>query len=106
MLQQRRAEARQLEFALRQELLRLLQDLDELRVERQTSRVREESGDYAVDRARGEYELELRTDLGTTMARLTRAQYLSARAEFNTALTWARLDGLLGRLATPVSATP
>ena len=66
----------------------------------------QESGDYAVDRARGEYELELRTDLGTTMARLTRAQYLSARAEFNTALTWARLDGLLGKLAAPASATP
>jgi outer membrane protein TolC len=102
-LQQREAELRSAEFVLRQELLRLLQQLDVLRIKRRTAKGREDYRDFAVDRARGIYELELDTSLGESMARLTEAQYLSAKVEFETAMTWARLDSLMGELPTYTS---
>jgi hypothetical protein len=47
--------------------------------------------------------MEVRTNLGESMARLTEAQWQSAKVEFETALTWARLDALLGKLVTAAS---
>ncbi|MDH3280652.1 MAG: TolC family protein, partial [Gammaproteobacteria bacterium] len=50
----------------------------------------------AVDRARALYELEVRTTLGESMARLTEAQWRFAQTEFDTALVWAQLSALTG----------
>ncbi len=95
------AQYRRFEIALRREVLETLHELDSLRVARNTARVRENYRDAAVDRARGFYELELDTTLGESMARLTEAQYLRAKTEFETALAWARLEALLGRFTSP-----
>ena len=99
-LEQREAELQAGEYALRRQLLRLLQELDVLRIKRRTAEVREEYRDFAVDEARGIYELELDTSLGESLARLTEAQYLSARYEFEAAMTWAHLQSLMGELPT------
>ncbi len=99
-LDKTRAALRRAELTLRQHVLRLLKRLDTLRSQRRTAQVREDYRDLAVDLARGLYEMEVRTNLGESMARLTEAQWQSAKIEFETVLTWARLDALLGKLVT------
>lgn len=96
-VQTNRALLRKAELDLREQLLEILQQLEVLQVRRQTAVVREEYRDRAVDLARGLYEMEVRTNLGESMARLTESQWRSARAEFETALAWAQFDALLGK---------
>lgn len=102
-LEKNQAALRKAELVLRQQVLRLLKRLDTLRVRRRTAQIREDYRDLAVDLARGLYETEVRTNLGESMARMTEAQWESAKVEFETALTWARLDALLGKLVTVAS---
>ncbi len=101
-VQTSRALLRKAELDLREQLLGVLKHLEVLQVQRQTAAVREEYRDRAVDLARGLYEMEVRTNLGESMARLTESQWRSAQVEFETALAWAQLDVLLGK---PVNAT-
>jgi outer membrane protein TolC len=102
-LEKNQAALRKAELVLRQQVLGLLKRLDTMRVQRRTAQIREDYRDLAVDLARGLYEMEVRTNLGESLARLTEAQWQSAKVEFETALTWARLDALLGKLVTTAS---
>ena len=52
--------------------------------------------DLALDRARAEYELELKTHLGTSMAETQTAQLRARAVEYRLALAWARLEALVG----------
>jgi len=92
----REARLREAEFSTRRRVLTLVQALDTLRVKRRTAQVREDYRALAVDRARALYELEVRTTLGESMARLTEAQWRFAQTEFDTALVWAQLSALTG----------
>ncbi len=56
--------------------------------------------DIALDRSRAEYELELKTNLGDSMAQTMTAQLRARNVEYQLALAWARLSALLG---TPVA---
>ncbi len=102
-LEKTQAALRKAELVLRQQVLHVLKRLDTLRVRRRTAQVREDYRDLAVDLARGLYEMEVRTNLGESMARLTEAQWQSAKIEFETVLAWAQLDALRGKLVTTVS---
>ncbi len=97
VVRDREASLRKAEFATRRQVLSLVQALDTLRIKRQTAQVREDYRGLAVDRARALYELEVRTNLGESMARLTEAQWRYAQAEFDSALAWAHLDALTGQ---------
>lgn len=95
-----RAEAR-LERArqgLSMTLLGLVEQVNSLKVARKAARVRSAYRDLYADRSRAMYNLEIRTDLGDAMARLTEAQWQAARVDYELALTWARIDALTGRL--------
>ena len=46
------------------------------------------------------YNLEIKTDLGDAMTKLTEAQWQAAKVDYALALTWAKLDALTGRLIT------
>ena len=42
--------------------------------------------------------MEVTTDLGDAMVQITEAEYLSAKADYNMAEAWMRLDILTGQL--------
>jgi hypothetical protein len=52
--------------------------------------------DLYLDRSRALYEMEVKTDLGDSMVEVSEARLKFAKVKFNTALTWARLDALIG----------
>ena len=52
--------------------------------------------DQYLEKARAEYEMELKTNLGNSMAETQFAQIRKRAVEYRLALAWARLDALLG----------
>ena len=96
-LQQLQAEADLLALNLRQSLFDLGQEISLLRdVERKTVLIQTSRSDWALERARAEYELELKSNLGVSMAETQTARLRSRSVEYRLALAWARLDALLG----------
>ncbi|NWG39166.1 MAG: TolC family protein [Hydrogenophilaceae bacterium] len=63
---------------------------------RQAAKVQVEYRDQALERARGEYELELKTSLGTAMADTQVAAIRQKQVEYRLALAIARLEALTG----------
>lgn len=53
--------------------------------------------DLSLERARAEYELELKTNLGTSMAEIQAARLRSKAVDYQLALAFEKLDALLGR---------
>lgn len=84
------------ENALREEVFRLVRDLTVLRRDVDASASLEHFRDLYLDRSRTLYDLEVRTDLGDAQAKLLEANWYAMRAEFSTAVTWARIDMLSG----------
>lgn len=96
-LQQLQAEADLLALNLRQALYDTWQEIQLLRdVERKTTQAQAVQRDWALERARAEYELELKTNLGVSMAETQAARLLNRSVEYRLALAWARMDALLG----------
>ena len=60
-------------------------------------RYNQEYRDLYLDLRRAQYELEVASDLGDAMVSMSALRYRVMRAEFATALAWARIDALLGR---------
>lgn len=97
-----RAETDQLALDLRQTLLETREEIQFLTdSEGPAARAHQARRDWALDRAQAEYELELKTNLGTTMAETQLARLRAKSVEFRLALAWERLAALLGR---PVDA--
>lgn len=97
-LHETEARQKRAELDLRQAVLDLVQELESLKVERDAAKVRSAYRDLYLDRSRALYELEVRTDLGDAMTRVTEAQWQAAKVEFGLALAWARVDALTGEL--------
>lgn len=81
---------RQLLIETREEIVHLRQSA------RQSAAVNMDYRDQSLDKARAEYELELKTNLGTSMAETQYARMKRRAIEYRLALAWARLDALLG----------
>ena len=67
----------------------------------------EVNSDYrgqALDRARAEYELELKTNLGTSMADIQAARLRRKTVDYQLALAFEKLDGLLGQPLRSIEA--
>ena len=62
--------------------------------------------DIAQDRARTEYELEFRADLGDAMVEVSEARLRVARVAYGAALAWARLNMLTGQALEPPPGGP
>jgi outer membrane protein TolC len=91
------AEYEQLRLDLRQRLYETWQEIQYLRdVERPALAVDAEYREHALERARAEYELELKTNLGNSMADTQSARLRQRAAEYRLALAWERLDILVG----------
>jgi outer membrane protein TolC len=91
------AESERLHMDLQQELLSIREELDFLRdTGRRQTGVDSVRRDMDLERARAEYEMELKTNIGTAMAETQMARLRSRSVEYRLALAWARLDALLG----------
>ena len=92
------AEAEQYRRSLAESLLDTLQEIEWLRGSaRPAAKVQMDYRDKALDRARAEYELEMRSNLGGSMADTQVAAIRANRVEFRLALALARLEALVGR---------
>ncbi len=103
-LNRTRASLAAVEDAVRQALLDNYLDLETLRVDADRVLALQDYRDLYLDRSRAIYELEVKTDLGDAMVRLSEAQLDAAKNRFNRALAWERLKALAGGLPNaPIS---
>jgi len=92
-----RAEHDALRLELRQALLEAWEEIHQLRGSERPAAVAQTAfRDWALERARGEYELELKTNLGSSMAETQVAKLRQRAIEYRLALAWERLAGLIG----------
>lgn len=92
------AELEQFKLKLSESLLETIQEIDCLRGSvRPAAKAQIEYRDKALERARAEYELEMRTNLGVTMADTQAAAVRAQEAEYRLALALARLEALVGK---------
>ena len=91
------AELDKLRLDLADTLLATLQEIEWLRgSSRAAAEKQVEYRDWALERARAEYELELKTNLGTGMAETQQALLRRKQVEYRLALALARLEALSG----------
>ena len=92
------AQAEQYRRDLAESLLETLQEIEWLRNSaRPAAKVQIDYRDKVLDRARAEYELEMRTNLGMTMAETQASAIRASEVEYRLALALARLEALVGR---------
>ena len=97
------AELEKLRLDLSESVLSNLQEVELLRgTSRGAADKQIEYRDWALERARAEYELELKTNLGASMAEIQLAQLRRKQVEYRLALALARLDALSGGSLPPV----
>jgi len=70
--------------------------LNNLKIQKEESVVKADYRELYLDRARALYEMEVRTDLGDAMVKLTQASLDSAKVDFDQALAWEKLNILTG----------
>lgn len=98
------AEADKLRMELAEAFLDIWSETDQLqRSVRAAARKQVEFRDLALEKARGEYEVELKTNLGDAMAATMEAKLRERRTEYRLALAFARLEALLGRPLASIS---
>jgi outer membrane protein TolC len=98
------AEADKLRMELAEAFLDIWSEIDQLqRSARAAARKQVEFRDLALEKARGEYEVELKTNLGDAMAATMEAKLRERRTEYQLALAFARLEAMLGRPMESIS---
>lgn len=96
------AELEKLKLDLAETLLATLQEIEWLRGSGRAAADKQiEYRDWALERSRAEYELELKTNLGTSMAETQAAQLRRKQVEYRLALALARLEALSGGSLPP-----
>jgi outer membrane protein TolC len=87
----------QLQQDLRLALIGASEEIQYLRdTARRSAEMNASYRDQYLEKARAEYEMELKTNLGNSMAETQFAQIRKRAIEYRLALAWARLDALLG----------
>ena len=101
-----RAELADATEQVRQQVLELWLELDALRVQREEMQVQTDYQELNLDRSRALYELEVTTDLGDAMVRVTETEQASLQTDFNLALAWEKMDVLLGEARPDAGTKP
>lgn len=92
---------------LRQSLIEVREEILYLRqTARRSAEINMAYRDQALDKARAEYELELKTNLGSSMAETQFAKMKRRAIEYRLALAWARLDALMGETGQAPTLQP
>jgi outer membrane protein TolC len=98
------AGAEKLKMDLTQALLQTCLDITQLQsTAREAARKYTNYRDLQLERSRGLYELELRSNLGTSMSETSDARMRARRNEYQLALSFARLEALLGEPLSQVA---
>jgi len=98
-----RASTDKLKMDLAQALLEICLDITQRQMTaRGAAQKNTKYRDLQLERSRGLYELELKSNLGTSMAGTSDAKLRARRNEYQLALSFARLEALIGR---PLSQT-
>ena len=84
-------------YTIRQKLSELIRRLELLHYKRATDALRLDSTALTLEENRASYEMEIQSTLGDSMAQYTRAEWLSAKNDFDIATTWAQIDILTGK---------
>jgi len=84
-------------YTIRQKLSELIQRLELLHYKRATDELRLDSAALTLEKNRASYEMEIQSTLGDSTAQYTRAEWLSAKNDFDIATTWAQIDILTGK---------
>lgn len=97
LLEERQAQYEKLRQELRQSVSDNWEEIQLLRgSERRGGEINAAWRDLALDKARAEYEMELKTNLGNSMAETQAARLRRRAVEYRLALALARLEALLG----------
>lgn len=80
-----------------QQLSELIRRLELLQYKRTTDIQRLDSTALTLEKNRASYEMEIQSTLGDAMSQYTRAEWLSAKNDFDIAMTWAKIDILTGK---------
>ena len=100
------AGAEKLKMDLTQALLETCLDITQLQsTAREAARKYTDYRDLQLERSRGLYELELKSNLGTSMSETSDATLRARRNEYQLALSFARLEALLGKPLSDVATT-
>lgn len=92
------AATEKLKMDLTQALLETCLEISQLQnAERSAARKNVDYRDLILERSRGLYELELKSNLGTSMVGTAAASMRARNVEYRLALSFARLEALLGR---------
>ncbi|MBD3671169.1 MAG: TolC family protein [Gammaproteobacteria bacterium] len=95
-MNQAQTSLRQAEMALQQDLLETWMDINTLRIERDEMFALYDYRGLKLDQTRTRYEQEMQADLGDTMVLFTDAEWRLRRTEYELALKWLKLEGLVG----------
>ena len=100
------ASTAKLKMDLSQALLETCLDITQLQgTARGAAEKYTEYRDLQLERSRGLYELELKSNLGTSMSDTSDARLRTRRNEYQLALSFARLEALLGKPLSEVATT-
>ena len=99
-LASRKADLELMEIELKHSILEVLHKLETLKTARRTSQTRLQFRELAADEQRAKYEMEVQTTVGASVARLTEADFLAMKTEFETVINWMQLDALRGQIAS------
>ena len=90
------ANQQQLQSHLRLEVLKLWQQIRQLRLELQGKAIEQDYRDKYLDRSRAEYELEFKTDLGDSMVLYSRSNTERQQSLYAFELAYQRLSTMVG----------
>lgn len=88
------------EEQIKQTVLELWLELDALLIQREQMQAQMDYRELSLDRSRALYELEVKTNLGDSMVRVTEAEREAMLTDFNVALAWEKMDALTGNSAS------
>jgi len=88
----KRAQLQKSESELRQQILSLWHQAEELSVQREAADVLLQLKELELEQSRALYEMEVKADLGFSMTELTEAQLNSAKTDYQLVLVWYKLD--------------
>ena len=83
---------------VQQQVLELWLQLDALNSKRDQAKAQQQYRELYLDRSRALYELEVKTDLGDAMVRVSEAEYEAMATDFQIVLAWEQLDALTGQM--------
>lgn len=90
------SEKLQIQNELEQQVLELWLKISDLKQQYSDPDFTMDYRDLYLERSRALYELEVTSDIGDAMVELSQAQLFKARTLFELAVSWAKLDSLLG----------